>query len=227
VAVDAARSPRRLYAWLWFVGIFAALAYSGRFADGVEEDAEPLYEWTTGVLGLVQFAVVIGIILLIAIHAPKRELFALRRPTSWWLALGISVAIYIGMLVLSFAMAPFLDPAGEQGLVPETWPPPSTGAFALNAFVVIAIAPTVEELTFRGLGFSLLLRYGPRVAIAGTAAAFALAHGLIEAAPQIFALGLGLAYLRHRLNSVYPSILLHASFNTFALAFAVVSARGT
>ena len=72
-----------------------------------------------------------------------------------------------------------------------------------------------------------MLRYGPRVAIAGTAAAFALAHGLIEAAPQIFALGLGLAYLRHRLNSVYPAILLHASFNTFALAFAVVSARGT
>ena len=134
MAIDAARSPGRLYAWLWFVGIFAALAYSGRFAGGVGEDAEPLYEWTTGSAGLVQFAIVTGIILLIAIHAPKRELFALRRPTSWWLALGIAVAIYIGMLVLSFAMAPFLDPAGEQGLVPETWPPPSTGAFALNAF---------------------------------------------------------------------------------------------
>ena len=59
VAIDAARSPGRLYAWLWFVGIFAALAYSGRFAGGVE-DAEPLYEWTTGVAGLVQFAVVRG-----------------------------------------------------------------------------------------------------------------------------------------------------------------------
>ena len=177
--LKAARSPGRLYAWLWFVAIFAALAYAGRFAGGFEEDTEPLYEWTTGILGLVQFAIVAGVVLLIAMRAPKRELFALRRPSSWWRALGISVLIYIGMFLLSLAMSPFLDPAAEQGLVPESWPPPSAAAFALNAFVVIAIAPVVEELTFRGLGFSLLLRFGPRAAIVGTAVAFTLAHGLV------------------------------------------------
>ena len=106
------------------------------------------------------------------------------------------------MLLLSLAMAPFVDPAGEQGLVPETWPPPRAGAFATNAFVVIAIAPTIEELTFRGL-FSLL-RFGSRVAIVGTALVHAGARPG-RGAPQIFALGLGLAYLRHRLNSVYPA----------------------
>jgi membrane protease YdiL (CAAX protease family) len=227
VDVAAARSPGRLHAWLWFVGIFAALAYAGRFAGGVPEDGEPLYEWSTGVLGLVQFAVVAVIVLAIAIRAPKRELFALRRPLSWWRAIGISILVYVGMLLLSLAISPFLDPAEEQGLVPETWPPPSVGAFALNAFVVVVAAPIVEELTFRGLGFSLLLRFGSEIAIGGSALAFTLAHGLIEAAPQIFALGLGLAYLRSRLNSVYPSIALHASFNALALAFAALSARGT
>jgi membrane protease YdiL (CAAX protease family) len=225
--IEAARSPGRLYGWLWFVGTFSALAYAGRFADGVDEDAEPLYEWSTAVLGFVQFAVVLGVVLLIAIHAPKRQLLALRRPTSWWQALGIAIVIYVAMLLLSLAMAPFVDPAAEQGLVPETWPPPEPGAFALNAFVVIAAAPTIEELTFRGLGFSLLLRFGSVAAIFGTAIAFTLVHGLIEAAPQILALGLGLAYLRHRLNSVYPCILLHASFNAIALAFAALSARGS
>jgi membrane protease YdiL (CAAX protease family) len=224
--IDAARSPGRLYGWLWFVGIFAALAYAGRFADGVQDEGEPLYEWSTGVLGLVQFAVVAGVVLLIAIHAPKRELLALRRPRSWRRAIGISILVYVAMLALSLAISPFLDPAEEQGLVPETWPPPSTEAFALNAFVVVVVAPIVEELTFRGLGFSLLLRFGDEVAISGSALAFTLAHGLIEAAPQIFALGLGLAYLRYRMNSVYPSILLHGSFNALALIFAVLSARG-
>jgi membrane protease YdiL (CAAX protease family) len=224
--VAAARSPGRLYAWLWFVGIFAALAYAGRFAGGIEEEAEPLYQWATGILGLVQFLVVLGIVLLIAIRAPKAELFALRRPRSWWTAIGFSIVIYIGMLLISLAVSPFLDPAAEQGLVPETWPPPDQGAFAFNVFVVVAVAPIVEELTFRGLGFSLLQRFGALVAIAGTAVGFTLAHGLIEAAPQIVALGLGLAYLRHRSNSVYPSILLHASFNAVALTFAVLSARG-
>jgi membrane protease YdiL (CAAX protease family) len=110
--------------------------------------------------------------------------------------------------------------------VPETWPPPDAGAFGLNVFVVVAVAPVIEELTFRGLGFTLLLRFGRWIAIVGTAVAFTLAHGLIEAAPQILALGLGLAYLRHRSSSVYPSILLHASFNALALSFAVLSARG-
>lgn len=223
----AARSPGRLAGWLWFVGIFSALAYAGRFAGGAGETAEPLYEWTTGILGLVQFAVVAAVILLIAIRAPKRELFALRRPRSWAAALGISAAIYGVMLLLSAAISPFLDPAEEQGLVPETWPPPDPAAFALNAAVVVAAAPIVEELTFRGLGFSLLERFGRATAVVGTAVAFTLAHGLVEAAPQIFALGLGLAILRARLNSVYPSILLHASFNAIALAFAALSARGT
>lgn len=225
--VAAAHSSGRLYGWLWFVGIFSALAYAGRFAGGIQEDAEPLYEWSTAALGVIQFLIVLGVVLLIAINAPKRELLALRRPTSWWLALGISIVIYIAMFLLGLAMAPFVDPAGEQGLVPETWPPPEPAAFATNAFVVIAIAPTIEELTFRGLGFSLLLRFGSRVAIVGTALAFTLVHGLVEAAPQIFALGLGLAYLRHRLNSIYPCILLHASFNAIALTFAALSARGS
>jgi membrane protease YdiL (CAAX protease family) len=220
----AARSSARLTAWLWFVGIFAALAYAGRFAGDVDPAEEPLYEWATGILGLIQFAVVAGVILLIAIRAPKRELFALRRPRSWPAALGIAILICVAMLLLSAAISPFLDPAAEQGLVPETWPPPEPAAFGLNAVVVVAIAPMVEELTFRGLGYTLLERFGQAAAIVGTAVAFTLAHGLIEAAPQIFGLALGLAILRARSNSVYPPILLHASFNGFALAFAALSA---
>jgi membrane protease YdiL (CAAX protease family) len=223
----AARSRGRLAAWLWFVGIFATLAYAGRFAGGGGEDEEePLYEWATGILGLIQFAVVAGIILLIAMRASKRDLFALRRPRSWAAAIGISILICLGMLLVSAAISPFLDPAAEQGLVPEVWPPPEPAAFALNAVVVVAVAPTVEELTFRGLGYSLLERFGRAAAILGTSIAFTLAHGLIEAAPQIFALALGLAILRARLNSVYPSILLHATFNGFALTFAALSAGG-
>ena len=222
--VAAARSPGRLAGWLWFVGIFAALAYAGRFAGGADEIEEPLYEWVTGVLGLVQFAIVVAVILLIAIRAPKRELFALRPPTSWAHALGYSLAIYLVMLVVSFGLSQFLDPSEEQGLVPETWPPPSLAAFGLNAFVVVVVAPIVEELTFRGVGFSLLERFGRLIAIGGSALAFALAHGLIEAFPQIFLLGVGLAFLRDRLGSVYPCILLHASFNALALTFAAIEA---
>jgi len=219
----AARSPARLAAWLSFVGFFALISYYGRFS-GAELPEEPLYEWTTAIGGVVQFAFVVAIILLIAIHAPKRELFALRTPRSWRRAIGYSIVIYVLMLGLGFVLSRFLDPAEEQGLIPETWPPPSATAFAANAFVVVALAPIVEELTFRGLGFSLLARAGGVIAIVGTALAFALAHGLVEAFPLIFALGLGLGFLRDRLGSVYPCILLHATFNALALTFAAVEA---
>lgn len=222
--VEAARSPARLAGWLWFVTVFAALAYAGRFAGGGDVIEEPLYEWATAVLGVVQFAIVLGIVFWIAIRASKRELLGLRRPTSWPAAVGYSVLIYVVMLAVSFGISRFLDPSEEQGLVPETWPPPSFAAFAANAFVVVVVAPIVEELTFRGLGFSLLARFGTRVAVGGTALAFALAHGLVEAFPQIFLLGIGLAVLRARLLSVYPCILLHASFNALALTFAAVEA---
>ena len=166
--VEAARSPGRLYAWLWFVGIFAALAYAGRFAGGVEEDAEPLYEWSTVALGLIQFLIVLGVVLLIAIHAPKRELFALRRPTSWWRAArDLGRDLHRDARAQLWRWRRSSTRQVSRGSSPRRGRRPRAGAFATNAFVVIAIAPTIEELTFRGLGFSLLLRFGPRVAIVG------------------------------------------------------------
>ena len=220
----AARSNGRLLAWLAFVGAFAALSYASRFLVDVEDSAEPLYERETFIGGALQFGIMLAIVLAIASRASKRDLFALRRPASWRRALAISGGVLVLMIVVTGIVSLFADPAEEQGLVPETWPPPEALVFGLNAIVVVVLAPIVEELTFRGLGFSLLDRFGDSLAIAGTALAFALAHGLVEAFPQIFVFGLGLAYLRSRSGSVYPSILLHGAFNAAALTLASFAA---
>ena len=90
--------------------------------------------------------------------------------------------------------------------------------------IVAGVAPVVEEVTFRGLGFRLLERFGQPIAIGVSAFAFALAHGLVEAFPVIFAFGLGLGYLRSRTESIYPCIALHAVFNLMQLVFAAVAA---
>jgi membrane protease YdiL (CAAX protease family) len=84
--------------------------------------------------------------------------------------------------------------------------------------VVVGIAPVVEELTYRGLGFFLLRPYGEVAAIVGVGVAFGLAHGLVEGLPILSLFGMGLAFLRSRTDSIYPPILLHAAFNGFALA---------
>jgi sodium transport system permease protein len=50
---------------------------------------------------------------------------------------------------------------------------------------------------------------------------FGLSHGLVQALPVLSAFGFGLAWLRSRTGSVYPGMLVHATFNALALALAV------
>jgi membrane protease YdiL (CAAX protease family) len=224
--VEPARSNARLVGWLSYVGLFSLLAYTSRFAGGEESTVEePLYRTSTAVLGAVQFGIMLAIILLLCVGASRRELLALRRPTSWWRTLGIAVAVYILVFVVGAIVGQFVDPAEEQGLLPEIWDPDRAGALALNAILVVVAAPIVEELTFRGIGFTLLERFGRWFAIVGTAVAFGLAHGLVEAFPLLAAFGLGLGYMRARVDSVYPCILLHGAFNGLTLAFALATAE--
>ena len=87
--------------------------------------------------------------------------------------------------------------------------------------MICTFVPFVEELTYRGLGYSLLEPYGRWPAIFIVGILFGLAHGLIVSLPVIVAFGCALAWIRSRTDSVYPGMLLHASFNLIALVAAV------
>jgi membrane protease YdiL (CAAX protease family) len=214
----------RLVAWISFIAFFSAISYSNNFLVEGDSDSEPLYHWGFFVSGLIGFAIMIGVALLIAIGLAKREIFALRAPHSWKRGIGIGIAVLVAVFVLSAIVSIFLDPGGEQGLLPDRWPPPDWLVFGLNAATVVIGAPVAEELLFRGLGYTLLEPFGARVAIGGSALAWALAHGLLQAFPLIFALGLGLGFLRRRTGSTVPGMLLHATFNGIALLAAAAEA---
>ena len=213
-----ARSPLAL--WTAFVLAFAALQYASRFS-GAQPDDDVLYQWSTAVSSVVVFAVIALIAYGIAGLGDRRRLLALRRPTSWRLAAAIAVGIGIAMLVLLRTLGPLLQPGQEQGLTPDRWIPSRAAEYVVNGIVVAGVAPIVEEVAFRGLGYSLLVRYGRWVAIVLVGVAFALAHGLVEAFPFLAALGSMLAYLRSRVDSVYPGMIVHALFNTTALVISV------
>ncbi len=70
-------------------------------------------------------------------------------------------------------------------------------------------------------GDQLLETFGQTAAILLTALAFALVHGLVIGFPVIASFALGLAYLRAKTASIYPCIILHASFNAFGLAIGI------
>jgi hypothetical protein len=150
-----------------------------------------------------------------------RSELGLRRPESWPRALGFTLGVLVALLVAESVLESLLHGAREQGLEPAHWNSAKAVQFALNAAVVVIAAPLVEELTFRGVGFRLLWPFGTVVAVLGTAVAFAADHGLVEGFPALLVFGVAVALVRLRTDSLYPGMLLHASFNAFALVVAV------
>lgn len=222
------RYPGRLAVWLVFVLALTLLNYLGRYASDDTPD-DVAYQWVSSVAIVVQYGLMLGILLLITIGLPKRELFALRRPDSWKRALGLAVLCLVVIYVFSLAYTGVLsllgdfDAAEEQGLVPDEWDSSRAAPFIAFFLAVTFLAPLVEELTYRGLGFSLFSPYGVVLAIGATGLLFGLAHGLLIGLPVLTFFGIVVAWLRAKTGSVYPGILLHAAFNGIALLVSVAA----
>ena len=86
---------------------------------------------------------------------------------------------------------------------------------------VTFVGPFVEELIFRGLGFTLTSPYGKWVAILTTGVLFGLYHGLLVALPVLTVFGIVIGWLRARTDSLYPCVVLHSIFNGVALIVSV------
>ena len=209
----------KLLGWLALVGALAALNYASRFTEG-KPPADSLYRYDNAISGIVFYAITFGIVLAIARGLTRAEL-GVRAPDSWPRALGFTLGVLVALLVAESLLESLLHGAREQGLEPAHWEPSKAPQFALNAAVVVIAAPIVEEFTFRGLGFRLLMPFGTVIAVVGTAVAFAADHGLVEGFPALFLFGLGIAFVRLRTGSIYPGMLLHATFNAFALIAAI------
>jgi membrane protease YdiL (CAAX protease family) len=208
----------RLAWWSTFVGVLAVIAYWGRLSSG-QPDRNVLYKWSTPVGALVQYALMLFIVLLIA--GWRREPLALRRPRSWPRALLLMPVVLVAIWVSVTALDPLLHGGREQGLTPTRWEPGHAGAYIASFVVIAVVAPFVEEVTFRGLGYTLVSPYGVWLAIVVTGAAFALAHGLVQAFPELLIFGCALGWLRSRTDSVYPGMILHGLFNGITLIAAV------
>jgi membrane protease YdiL (CAAX protease family) len=208
----------RLAWWLALVAALIALGYGSRIGSG-KPSPNVLYEWSTAVGGLVQDGIVLALVLAIAGFSTR--LLALRPPRSLaragWAIAGALVAIYVFEVVYSAAV----HPGNEQGLTPSHWEAAHAAAYVANAVVICTWVPFVEELTYRGLGYSLLERFGRGRAILGVGILFGLAHGLVLSLPVLVAFGCALAWIRSETGSVLPGMVAHSLFNVVALVAAV------
>jgi len=208
-------SNRALLAWSGLVAVYTVLSFGGPLLWAVPEDR--LYTYSNAAFALLQYGAILVVLLVIARPGGLRETLALTPPASWKRAAAIGLLLFVGMIALLAILDPLLHAGDAQNLASE-WDPTRVIPFAINAAVIALIAPVVEELWFRGLGLTLLQRYGTTVAIVVTAGTFALMHGLVEMLPIAAAFGLGLAYLRSRTGSIFPGIVVHVLVNTLGVA---------
>ncbi len=102
---------------------------------------------------------------------------------------------------------------------------------------LVLVAPLAEELFFRGVVYNAWLReYGPRTALFGSAALFAVIHanpqsgealiGSVVSIVPIFGLGIVLALVYRRTGSLAASMALHAGFNAISVTVALLVRAG-
>ena len=200
----------------------STVAYASQLSSGPPPE-DVAYRWESSIFGGIQYAILLGIVLLLTRGFDRRLFLALRRPRSWWRAAGISGLVILVTFVVTAVVAQFGNADEEQGLIPESFDSSRAAQFAGYATIVVVVAPIVEELMFRGAGYGFLEQFGPLLAAVLVGLAFALVHGLLIGFPVIATFGIGLALLRGRTDSIYPCILLHSTFNAFGLAVGIAT----
>jgi len=213
----------RLTAWALLVGAVAALEYAARFSGSRSSAStrNEVYSYSAFAGGLVFYGLILVVVLAIAYD--RKDFLALRWPGRHPLRTAAGVFISIYFVEVLVTLLPIRNPGNEQGLTPAHWEPAHAGAFAANVVLLVGVAPVVEELTFRGVGQSLLQPFGRWQSIVGIGIAFGLCHGLVQAELVLVPFGIGLAYLRDRTRSVIPGMVVHAAFNGLALALSVLT----
>lgn len=208
-------SSLALVLWLALAGIFAALAFvSGR------PERNLLYDYDFALAASINWVVLVGLTVGVAFafERPARALGLNSFAPRW---IGLALGVVFGSLVVSAVLEPFLHGGREQGLEPTSWQPEHAGAFAANTALIVVFGPFAEELFYRGLGVRVLETFGPALAIAGSAIAFGLAHGVLAALPPLVLFGAGLAWVRLRSGSIWPGYVAHVAYNGLAIAVTI------
>ena len=200
--------------------VYAALAVAVRtalvhremdVAEAAQLAAERLLAGAPAVALLANVFVVAVLLLWFRLrHKPLGKAAGLRRCSGWTAAFSAFAALGL-FVAINLALA----------LLPEAWltaynadmaPIASTGL--LTALSIVVMGPLAEELVFRGIIQTRLLRAMPSwTAVVLQATLFAIIHGTPIQIVYALLLGLALGFLRSRTGSILPGLAAHAAFN--------------
>lgn len=162
-----------------------------------------------GLVGFIAFLIKIvhGRSFLKTIHWNRNYKYS----TRFLISLGATLALSV--LIVSSFFPPSSPPPIERLLS-------SASAMWIFAIFGIGVAPIFEEVIFRGFLFTVLAEMRrPAAAVPVTAILFALLHvpqlwGSWAGVGLIFLVGYILSVIRHRSDSLIPSLIIHTAYNS-------------
>ena len=162
-------------------------------------------------------------------------LFGIRRRKYHWIAAGlrpisqrwVAISIAIGLLAIpvsslvAVAVQYLLDLPLDNHQLPFLLPEDiSTAGMIMMVILVGLIVPFAEELFFRGILYQWMRdRFGIWIGIIGSSLLFGIVHGEIAVGAAAFVLGLILALVYERSQSLWPGVIIHALNNTVKIVF--------
>ncbi|WP_051571061.1 CPBP family intramembrane glutamic endopeptidase [Cryptosporangium arvum] len=174
----------------------------------------------SGVAGLIAFAVAVRV------RVRDRSVFGVRRTTGRWVLVGVAgglVALVVSRAI-TYAVLMLFGPAEN---VQQSYADAAGGgvlAATLSVVFLAVLTPIGEEFLFRGIVTTALLRYGAAIGVVGSAAVFAVMHGLNIVFITAFVVGIVAAELRRRSGSIWPGVVVHVVNNLVAQLLLVVLA---
>jgi membrane protease YdiL (CAAX protease family) len=223
---------RRFPAWPpWFaaVGFVVGLAGTlvavgfvalGLGAAGVDSDSPTLVIVGTLIQGLVFVAT--ALFFASRVERPRAWHFGLRG-TKFWPALGWSALGLFSFYSVTAIYSAVVQPDVEQGTVEALGGDQGTFGLILAGLMVIAVAPVVEEIFFRGFFYrALRTRFGIVLAATINGLLFGSIHFDFEGVdgllilPPLALLGVIFCLVYERTGSLLPVIGMHAFNNMVA-----------
>lgn len=150
-----------------------------------------------------------------AVRVRRGPPFGLVRTTWRWILVGIAGGVFATLVKIPATMA-FTALFGESTSTQDGWSSANQGGFlavVLSFLFLGVLTPIGEELFFRGVITTVLLRYGALVGVIGSTVVFALLHGEPILMISAVLVGLPAAELRRRTGSIWPGVALHITFD--------------
>jgi len=187
----------------------------------------PHIDLVTGFL-CAAIAFLVTLIFVTQIHEkdrPLTEVFGLRRPSVSLCLIAIALGLALQgplSLITDAILRRFPLSADEAAEYADQFNVPLLHQKIATVVTAGLLGPLVEELFFRGALFRGLRRQHPLgLTLVGVSLLFAASHHEPRWFFPLFLAGLAIGYVRALAGSLWPGVLLHASYNTVAVVFGV------